>query len=627
MNTAAENPNGTAETTLSLPGGSSRAAGSVASARSRAATSHWYAQPAWVLGLGAAIFLAGIALTAYDLYSTREQALSQWKLFASSQARQLAAHASQTMKVADQTHRWIAATVQAAGAQNSADLRRLMGTLEIHDAMVERQRNVPQIGVISLTDAAGDMINFTRSYPPRSQEGKKINLADRDYFVAHRNDASLELFLSRPVQNKGNGTWTFYLARKVTNRAGEMIGLVLVGLECKYFIDYYRQIAVPGISYSLFSRDGVNLARWPEGDMNIGKNFADSVPFALLRDHKGASVVQAKDVGMGTFAPGLRVVAPFELDDYPLVVNARLGEDVVLGDWLVNARHKVTADAVWGLFFVLLVVAVARLLRRNQQTIEELGAAKQALEENEAALERKVRDRNTELAAANHELEAFAYSISHDLRGPLRGIDGFSKRLEDLGSVDPEARRFIARIRSGTQKLGAIISDLMMLSKVMKSEPQLEWLDMTAMAREIADRLQAEAPARAVDWDIAEGMRAWADPRLMHTVMENLLGNAWKYTGGREHGAIRFSCTKEAGAHTVRFCVWDNGAGFDMKYAAGLFEPFKRLHGDHEFEGTGIGLSIVRRALQRQGGTIFGEGVVGVFAAFYFTLNDGAQSK
>jgi len=245
-------------------------------------------------------------------------------------------------------------------------------------------------------------------------------------------------------------------------------------------------------------------------------------------------------------------------------------------------------------------------------------SAEERLRRFNVELERKVLERTAELDAANHELEAFTYSVSHDLRAPLRAIEGFSRMLEErrAAALDEEARGYVQRVRAAARRMGLLIEDLIAFSRIGRAALHKRAVDLSALANLVAKELEAGAPERRVEWRLAEGLAAHADPGLARVVLENLLGNAWKYTGKTERAVIEFGKTAAG-----EFMVRDNGAGFDPAYSDGLFQPFRRLHAE-EFEGTGIGLATVRRVVERHGGRVRGEGAVGAGAAFYFTLPD-----
>ncbi len=235
------------------------------------------------------------------------------------------------------------------------------------------------------------------------------------------------------------------------------------------------------------------------------------------------------------------------------------------------------------------------------------------------ALENRVIERTAELEIANKELESFSYSVSHDLRAPLRHISSFSTILMDehAGQLNGDGKAYLSRIVAGCEKMGLLIDDLLQLSHVSRRELHEIRINLSHIAGRIAAEFQESAPQRHVRFEIADGLEAFGDERLMEVMLRNLLENAWKYTSQKEDILIEFGSRSESG-HPVYF-VRDNGAGFDNNYADKLFAPFHRLHGA-EFEGTGIGLAIVQRIIHRHGGIIWADAIEGEGATFFFTL-------
>jgi PAS domain S-box-containing protein len=242
-------------------------------------------------------------------------------------------------------------------------------------------------------------------------------------------------------------------------------------------------------------------------------------------------------------------------------------------------------------------------------------------------LEQRVKERTAELEAANQELEAFSYSVSHDLRAPLRGIDGFSLVImeEYASQLDEAGRHYLSRIRLGTQRMGQLIDDLLALARTSRSELVLADCDLSAICHRIARDLAAAHPGRQVQVTIQPGLQAWADPGLMQVVLENLLGNAWKFTARSAEARIQVERRISPGGERT-FCVQDSGAGFEMAHSQKLFNAFQRLHPAAEFEGNGIGLASVRRIIHRHRGRIWAEGEPGKGAAFFFTLPDPTRA-
>ncbi len=234
--------------------------------------------------------------------------------------------------------------------------------------------------------------------------------------------------------------------------------------------------------------------------------------------------------------------------------------------------------------------------------------------------EELLRLRNVQLESANKELDAFSYSVSHDLRAPLRGIDGFSQALlEDYGDrLDACGQDYLQRVRLAAQRMSALIDDLLNLSRVTRSEMRREKLDLSAVVRSVAEELQQEAPSRKVTFVISEGVAVDADSRLLRLAIENLLGNAWKYTTRHVCARIEFGSNQNNGRRV--YFIRDDGAGFDPRYSDRLFGAFQRLHAVTDFPGTGIGLATVQRIIRRHGGEIWAEGAIEKGATFYFTL-------
>lgn len=254
--------------------------------------------------------------------------------------------------------------------------------------------------------------------------------------------------------------------------------------------------------------------------------------------------------------------------------------------------------------------------------LEDLSNARAQIQTLNAELEARVEQRTAELVAANKNLEAFTYSVAHDLRSPLRALSGYGEALtEDYGDrLDETGRWYVERIQAGTERMGALIDDLLVLARVSRSEMSLGPVDLSAEVTAIAGELQADEPGRRVRFAIDDGVWVNADRTLIRTVLQNLVENAWKYTGKRDGATIEFGATAAEDAGVCCY-VRDNGAGFDPAFAGKLFQPFQRLHAVTEFPGTGIGLASVRRIIERHGGRIWAEGAVGRGATFYFTLD------
>jgi len=249
------------------------------------------------------------------------------------------------------------------------------------------------------------------------------------------------------------------------------------------------------------------------------------------------------------------------------------------------------------------------------------------LKELQHELDARVRQRTEQLATAVEELEAFCYSVSHDLRAPLRAIDGFSQALieEYDAKLDPTGRNYLSLVSQGARRMSRLIDDLLKLSRLGRSALRPGPLNLSELAREVAEQFTMSEPDRQVTWRIEDGIEAVGDASLLRAVLENLLGNAFKFTARSAEPVIRFGCATQ-GAQSVYF-VEDNGVGFDMDYAGTLFGPFRRLHTEAEFAGNGVGLASVQRIIHRHGGRIWAEAEVGKGAKFFWTLPPPADGE
>jgi PAS domain S-box-containing protein len=304
-----------------------------------------------------------------------------------------------------------------------------------------------------------------------------------------------------------------------------------------------------------------------------------------------------------------------------LVTRASVGEHLEVEEIPILRADGQVRTVLWNSANVYADDGTTRVatIAQGQDITERKQAELEILKLN-AELEQRVVQRTAQLELTNKELEAFAYSISHDLRAPLRGIDGWSQALwEDYaGQLDDQARTYIDRVRSETQRMGRLIDDILQLSRLTRVEMRTEWVDLSAIAQTIASRLQESAPERPVEFLIERGLTVQGDPRLLEIALWNLLDNAFKFSEKTPHARIEFGHTESQGHQT--FFVRDNGAGFDMAFTKKLFGAFQRMHKASEFPGTGIGLATVQRIIHRHGGRIWGEGAVNQGATFYFTI-------
>jgi light-regulated signal transduction histidine kinase (bacteriophytochrome) len=318
-------------------------------------------------------------------------------------------------------------------------------------------------------------------------------------------------------------------------------------------------------------------------------------------------------------------------------VRANLAVPLLQGDnlWGLLCIHQCRAPREWQPTEIEFATQIAHhlgvalkqaeLLAKLQSEIIDRQAAQQQAQNLNHGLEQAI----VKLKTVNKELETFSYSVSHDLRAPLRSIDGFSQALlEDcVEQLDPAGHDYLRRIRSATQRMGQLIDDLLTLSRVIRSDMRREPVDLSRIASQISTDLHQSDPHRQVEFAIQPNLVDRGDNRLLYASLENLLSNAWKFTAKRPQARIEFGAippppdgTEEPGNTHPTYFVRDDGVGFDMAYVDKLFSPFQRLHSTQEFPGNGIGLATVQRIVHRHGGRVWAEGAIGQGATFYFTL-------
>jgi signal transduction histidine kinase len=432
-------------------------------------------------------------------------------------------------------------------------------------------------------------------------------------------DETRGVFIGKTIEDPVESTQrAFPIAVRTIDSSGTTVWAgALLGVDA--LDQLYETMAIRGGALSVTSTAGDLLLRVPmpaiahKGQINV----RDSDVYRGGADlaEEGGFVESSSPFASGTWIYAIR-----RLGGYRLAVSASREKEVILQQWHDRTRGLTIVLAGISVLFIALTVLLRHFINRLEKANTNLGQLNAELESRVAARTNELQEANQQLALTNEELEAFTASASHDLRSPLGTIAGQAGLLrDDLGGVMTDViTQRIDRIQSNVTRSSEIIDGLLSLARVSRQELLNERVDVSTLARNIVEDLRQQYPRHKVECVIESNLMVDADPRLMKSLLSNLLGNAWKYTSRTSHARVEVSCTQATGG--IVFSVRDNGAGFDMSRSQRLFEPFQRLHSPAEFPGVGIGLAIVARIVRRYGGKITVDSEPGRGTIFRFTL-------
>lgn len=428
-----------------------------------------------------------------------------------------------------------------------------------------------------------------------------------------RGNTDARLFIHPPVADKVGG-WYIPIERCIRNAKDEFTGSIFVMLSVRDFDSFFRETQLtPQDRFSLLSLNGRLLLHFPSTAGEILPDFGTILARANQAESLSGNYESSYEFGDERHVGVIRAVR-----DLPLVVLVSRPTDIAHAGFLAMKQRLVSGVAALAILLALLCWLLYSDTRRHE-------AARDVLRQLNASLEERVGRRTAELEQSNRELVAFSYSISHDLRAPLRAINGFAHALkEDYGDkFDDQGRDYLERVYRASVRMGELIDELLALANVSRAPLSIRHVDLTALAMDIIGDLRINSPGREVRFDAQADMQIEGDEALLGNALSNLLHNAWKFTRTRAPAIISLKADEEG--EFVRFTLADNGIGFDMAHAKRLFQPFQQLHGDQGFGGTGIGLASVRRIIERHGGQIWAESAPDEGARFIFLLPRRAQ--
>jgi len=557
-----------------------------------------------------ALLIVAVAISATSaIVVLRRHEIAAWRRQLDNYTLTLAEQTHQSMASAYMALDAIAEHVQGEGADTPEEFRQKLGSIATHQMLEDKIKHLPHVDVATVVANNGDAINFTRQYP-----APPINLADRDYYREHVRRPDAGNFVSIPVHNKATGTWVFYISRRINDRRGAMLGLVLVGISVDASSRFYGQLGEnlgPGAVVSLYRRDFSLLTRWPMNDALIGKVNKSGSTYTVIeqlkKDHDIISDDAARFSEDNHLEAGLRAVRLVR--DYPLIVTITVTEEHVLANWRLAAIWVETLASLSILTLLAGMVVVVRAIRQRELDLQQTIELKQRAE------------------AANLAKSEFLTNMGHEIRTPMNGILGMAQLL-GYTDVTDEQRDYLECIQSSGNNLLAIINDILDYSKIEAGKIRLEetefspLLCLTAVNDSEKPRMLRKNLAVCLEIDKDVPQIVIGDQNRLRQILLNLLNNAVKFT---PEGGITMTLSPTGmrdGQQLLHFSVTDTGIGMEAEVVARIFNAFEQADSSstRKYGGTGLGLTICRRLADLMGGHIWAESCTGKGSTFHLEL-------
>lgn len=541
--------------------------------------------------------------------------ISVWALIARDRQREIERQQTELVSLARALEEHVARTVGHMDSSLQFLARLLSDEPRISQASIDTLsiyarnwlKSAPHAAALSIADAHGQQLLLVQqpwlrgaaNYPP---------VATRAWRSTP--NASMRIGLPVRLETEAGPEWFIPVEQGITGIGGKLIGIASGLISTRYFEQFYRDIQfAPSDTISLISADGRLLLRYPSQDSLMGSDQSSSPIFGLSSDESHSLIFSGEQQINGM----PHITAYRRLNHYALLVSISRPQVVALSNYF-EMRNRV----VVGGCLLIGLLALSTWIVFHDARQRELDRAE--LSGINASLEERVSRRTAELEQSNRDLVGFSYSVSHDLRTPLRAINGFAHAvLEDSGErLDAQGKDQLARICRASVRMGELIDELLNLANVSRRPLNVRPVQLSTLVSDLFEELRIADPTRVVKLTLQPDMQAEGDEALLRNAISNLLSNAWKFTRGQAVAEI--SITAQATPDYMNYSVADNGVGFDMAHAKRLFQPFQQLHGDQGFGGTGIGLASVRRIIERHGGRIWAESSPGEGARFIFTL-------